>query len=67
VNKVILANRGDGPDKVLDIVAQKAPNGFDNINDIMSPEELRQQASGYKAIAGMDIKALNASDGLIPT
>ena len=65
VNALILANRGDGPDRVLDIVAQKAPDGFDDIHTVMSQAELKQLASGYKAIAGMDIAALNARGPLV--
>lgn len=66
VNKVILANRGDGPDKVLDTVAQKAPNGFEHINEIMNSAELERQASKYKTIAGMDVNTLNSQGPLIP-
>lgn len=66
VNKLVLANRGEGPDKVLDIVADQAPNGFASIEDVMSRQELELQASTYKVIAGMDIETLNASAPLIP-
>ncbi len=60
-NALVLANRGDGPDKILDIVAARAPNGFAHINEIMSEAELDRMAKDYKAVAGMDIDALNAS------
>lgn len=66
VNAIVLANRGDGPDKVLDIVAQKAPEGFAHIHDVLSAEELEKIAGGYKALAGMDIEALNARAPLVP-
>lgn len=61
VNALVLANRGDGPDKILDIVAERAPSGFDDINEVMPLSERQSFADGYKAIAGMDIAALNAS------
>ena len=66
VNALVLANRGDGPDKILDVVAQKAPDGFLDIADVMSRAELEGEASRYKAIAGMDIDALNARGPLVP-
>lgn len=66
VNALIEANRGDGPDRVLDIVADRAPNGFEDIADVMSRQELEQTAQGYKALAGMDIAALNARGPLVP-
>jgi 2-polyprenyl-6-methoxyphenol hydroxylase-like FAD-dependent oxidoreductase len=65
VNALVLANRGDGPDKVLDVVAERAPDGFRQIEDVMTVAELEQVAAGYKAIAGMDRDALNARGPLI--
>lgn len=61
VNALVLANRGDGPDKILDIVAQRAPAGFDDIEAVMPLQERQSFADGYKVISGMDIAALNAS------
>ncbi|MCV2892111.1 flavin-dependent oxidoreductase [Lentibacter sp. XHP0401] len=66
VNKLVLANRGDGPDKVLDVVAERAPEGFDDISEVMSLAELESAAAGYKKLAGMDIEALNARGPLVP-
>ncbi|WP_438990088.1 flavin-dependent oxidoreductase [Lentibacter sp.] len=66
VNKIVLANRGDGPDKILDIVAERAPEGFENIHDVMPQEELEAAAGAYKKLAGMDIEALNARGPLVP-
>ncbi|MEM9350343.1 MAG: flavin-dependent oxidoreductase [Pseudomonadota bacterium] len=61
MNALVLANRGDGPDKILDIVAERAPGGFEDIDNVMPLSERQSFADGYKAIAGMDIAALNAS------
>jgi len=66
VNALILANRGDGPDKVLDIVAHKAPQGFGAVDDVMSRAELEEVAGTYKKLAGMDVAGLNARGPLIP-
>lgn len=60
VNMVVLANRGDGPDKVLDRVDDLAPNGFEKIEDVLSLKDLDTITSGYKKTAGFDIEALNA-------
>ncbi|NSX54774.1 flavin-dependent oxidoreductase [Parasulfitobacter algicola] len=65
VNQLVLTNRGDGPDKILDIVHARAPNGFTDIDQIMSLSERQAFADGYKAVAGMDIDALNARAPLI--
>ena len=56
---IVLANRGDGPDKVLDIVAERAPDGFEDISDVLTQAELENTASAYKRTVGMDMDALN--------
>ncbi|MEM6276835.1 MAG: flavin-dependent oxidoreductase [Pseudomonadota bacterium] len=66
MNALVLANRGDGPDKILDIVAARARDGFDDIEAVMPLSERKSFADGYKAIAGMDIAALNASPPILP-
>ncbi|MDJ0857631.1 MAG: flavin-dependent oxidoreductase [Dinoroseobacter sp.] len=67
VNAVVLANRGDGPDKILDVVAERAPQGFERIEDVISRQELESQAASYKAVAGMDIAKLNARPSILST
>jgi len=66
VNALLLANRGDGPDKVLDIVAGRAPDGFADVHDVISATELGEHAEKYKTIAGMSVAALNASPSILP-
>lgn len=63
---LVMANRGDGPDKVLDIVEARAPEGFTRIEDVVSADELAGIAGGYKAVAGMDVETLNARPPLVP-
>jgi 2-polyprenyl-6-methoxyphenol hydroxylase-like FAD-dependent oxidoreductase len=65
VNTLIKANRGDGPDKILDIVANRAPNGFKEITDVVKLEELRSIALKYKSTAGFDIDRLNESSSIM--
>jgi len=62
----VLANRADGPDKVLDVVEERAPHGFVRIEDVLSREELLETASGYKRVAGFDVEALNARPPIVP-
>jgi len=63
---IVLANRGDGPDKVLDEVAERAPNGFTRIEDVLTKVELENTAASYKKTAGMDIDGLNNRPSIIP-
>lgn len=62
---IVLANRGDGPDKVLDIVHERAPLGFDNLHDVISKSELEDAAARYKVTAGMDITLLNETPAIL--
>lgn len=50
--KVVLANRRGGPEECLDIVEQRAPDGFDRIEDVISAAELAEISRGYQRIAG---------------
>jgi 2-polyprenyl-6-methoxyphenol hydroxylase-like FAD-dependent oxidoreductase len=56
---VVEANRGDGPDRVMDIVHARAPEGFARLEDVVSREELEATVTAYKRIAGMDPATLN--------
>ena len=65
VNAVVLANRGDGPDKILDIVAERAPEGYADIETVMPLAERVAFADRYKAVTGMTIDALNKRPPII--
>jgi len=57
--KICLANRGNGPDEVLQIAHERAPDGFNDISDIVSPEEILEVGRVYKQLAGFDIETVN--------
>jgi hypothetical protein len=57
--KIVMANRGNGPDQVMQVAEERAPDGFKNINDIISKEELEGIGQAYKAIAGFEIESVN--------
>jgi len=58
--RIVLANRGHGPDHVMQLVEERAPNGFADVHDVASHEELVSIAAQYKAIVGLEIDAVNA-------
>ena len=39
--------------------AERAPDGFRRIEDVIPPEELEELAAGYKRVAGFDPATLN--------
>ena len=65
VNKIVEANRLDGPDKILDLVAERAPKGFNNVQEIMKQDELNLISESYKNLAGFDVDKLNQSEVII--
>ena len=58
--RIVMANRGNGPDHVMQVAYERAPNGFKHINDVIPQAELEAIGSGYKAIAGFEIDKVNA-------
>ena len=65
VNTIISSNREDGPDKILEIVAGRAPEGFKKIKDIIEIEELQGIAKKYKVTAGFEIDELNKTKAVL--
>ncbi len=57
---IVLANRRNGPEQVMQLVEERAPDGFSNIHDVLRPDELDVVVQGYKRIAGFSIAELNA-------
>lgn len=58
-SKIIMANRGNGPDQVLQLAHERAPGGFENIYDVILKEELDEIGAQYKKIAGFEMDAVN--------
>ena len=63
--KVTLANRGAGPDAILQKVEDLCGGEFDTIEDVLPKDELAAHAAKYKALAGFGIDVLNAQPPLI--
>lgn len=63
---LVLANRGNGPDQVMELVEQRTGGVFERIEDVLSSEELVETARGYKRLAGMDVGELNARPPILP-
>jgi 2-polyprenyl-6-methoxyphenol hydroxylase-like FAD-dependent oxidoreductase len=64
---IVLANRGVGPEKCMEIVEQRAPNGFTDLEAIISRDELEAISRSYKQTAGFDPNVLNARPSLSVT
>ena len=56
---VVQANRKVGPEQCMELVEQRAPNGFTNLGDVISQRELEEISRSYKRTAGFDPDILN--------
>jgi len=57
--KVVLMNRANPPDTVLrEVHIRSGGKPFNDINDVISEQELREISQRYRAVAGFDIEAL---------
>ena len=62
--KIVLANRGQGPEAAMQLVEDRAPDGFTRLHDVVSAAELQTISDQYKNLAGFAIAALNGRDTL---
>lgn len=62
---IVLANRQMGPERVMQYVEERAPQGFNAVTDVLSQEELDSVALSYKRVAGFSIEELNARPGIL--
>lgn len=61
----MLLNRGNGPERVMELVEQRAPNGFNVVTEVLSQQELEEVANNYKKVAGFQVEALNAKASIV--
>jgi 2-polyprenyl-6-methoxyphenol hydroxylase-like FAD-dependent oxidoreductase len=64
--KLILANRGNGPDHVMNIIEERCEGEFSDISEVLDPRELQEIAANYKKLAGMDVDGLNSRPSIVP-
>jgi 2-polyprenyl-6-methoxyphenol hydroxylase-like FAD-dependent oxidoreductase len=63
-SRIVLSNRQNGPEAVMQLVEDRAPNGFAKLDDVVSREELQSTADRYKQVAGFAVAELNARPSL---
>ncbi len=59
MNEVVLRNRNYGPEIVMQMAEERAPAGFDRIEDVIPQRELEEIAHSFKVAAGFDPETLN--------
>jgi 2-polyprenyl-6-methoxyphenol hydroxylase-like FAD-dependent oxidoreductase len=64
--ELVLLNRRNGPEQVMQMVEERAPGGFGVVTDVLSQSELEEIANNYKRVAGFQVEALNAKPPIVP-
>jgi 2-polyprenyl-6-methoxyphenol hydroxylase-like FAD-dependent oxidoreductase len=59
MREIATQNRTLGPEVVMEIVEERAPDGFDHVHDVLSAHELQERADAFKKLAGFAVESLN--------
>lgn len=62
---ILRANRGKGPDAVMQMVEDRCGGVFDDIETVIPRAELAAHAEHYKRLSGFSIEALNAQPPIL--
>jgi 2-polyprenyl-6-methoxyphenol hydroxylase-like FAD-dependent oxidoreductase len=57
--EIVQSNRRGGPEGVIDAVEERAPDGFSNIEDVLSFEQRKAIVRGYASKAGFAREQVN--------
>jgi 2-polyprenyl-6-methoxyphenol hydroxylase-like FAD-dependent oxidoreductase len=62
---LVMLNRRNGPEQVMQLVEERAPDGYKVVTDVLSQTELEDIAANYKRVAGFQVEALNAKPPIV--
>ena len=62
---LVMLNRRNGPEQVMQLVEERAPNGYKVVTDVLSQQELEDIAANYKRVAGFQVEVLNAKPPIV--
>jgi 5-methylphenazine-1-carboxylate 1-monooxygenase len=62
---LVMLNRRNGPEQVMQMVEERAPDGYKVVTDVLSVEELHNIAANYKRVAGFQVEGLNAKPPIV--
>ena len=57
---LLLRNRMNGPEQVMQMAEERAPQGFASVDDVIARHELEEVSMRYKKLAGFDVQSLQA-------
>jgi 5-methylphenazine-1-carboxylate 1-monooxygenase len=62
---LVMLNRRNGPEQVMQLVEERAPDGYNVVTDVLSLQELQDIAANYKRVAGFQVEGLNAKPPIV--
>jgi 5-methylphenazine-1-carboxylate 1-monooxygenase len=62
---LVMLNRRNGPEQVMQLVEERAPDGFDVVTDVLSLAEMQDITTNYKRVAGFQVEGLNAKPPIV--
>lgn len=62
---IVRANRGFGPELPMQLVEERAPDGFVEVADVITPEEIAEVTERYRTTAGFSLAALQRGTSLV--
>jgi 2-polyprenyl-6-methoxyphenol hydroxylase-like FAD-dependent oxidoreductase len=65
MNGMIVRNRNFGPESVMQLAEERAPNGFDKVTDVVTQQELEDATNSFKKAAGYDLETVNSHDSYL--
>jgi 2-polyprenyl-6-methoxyphenol hydroxylase-like FAD-dependent oxidoreductase len=66
MDEITLRNRRFGPEAAMQLVEERAPDGFARIDDVISREDLHTIAASFSSAAGLDPEAVNGRPSFVP-
>lgn len=63
--ELVQLNRRNGPEQVMTLVEERAPDGFNVVTDVLSQQEMEDIVNNYKRVAGFQVEALNAKPPIV--
>jgi 2-polyprenyl-6-methoxyphenol hydroxylase-like FAD-dependent oxidoreductase len=66
MNDIVLRNRRLGPEAAMQLAEERAPHGFTQIDDVVTPQEIEAIAASFAAAAGLDVETVNTRPSYVP-
>jgi 5-methylphenazine-1-carboxylate 1-monooxygenase len=66
MNEIVLRIRRFGPEAAMQIVEERAPNGFERSDDVIAEQDIRAIVASFATAAGLDVENVNGRPSFVP-